>query len=150
MALVRAPHHAPSDPTITHFFHTLAIVTFDKPISAPSSRDDQCVTPRRSDGASKVRRTIATSSICCGRPALDSATAGVLATDGAGWLRKSYAQLRTTLGLVVGSDVQAFDADLSALAGLPGAQGDVLYRDATQWQRLPKGAPVRCCGSTRH
>ena len=31
--------------------------------------------------------------------ALDSATAGMLATDGAGWLRKTYAQVRTALGL---------------------------------------------------
>lgn len=31
--------------------------------------------------------------------ALDSATAGALATDGAGWVRKTYAQLKTALGL---------------------------------------------------
>ena len=31
--------------------------------------------------------------------ALDSATANALATDGAGWIRKTYAQLKTALGL---------------------------------------------------
>lgn len=34
---------------------------------------------------------------------------------------------------------QASDADLTALAGLAGVQGDIIYRDATTWQRLPKG-----------
>jgi hypothetical protein len=32
--------------------------------------------------------------------AIDASTAGVLATDGAGWIRKTYAQLKTALGLV--------------------------------------------------
>lgn len=34
---------------------------------------------------------------------------------------------------------QNLDADLTALAGLAGVEGDIIYRDATQWQRLPKG-----------
>jgi hypothetical protein len=34
--------------------------------------------------------------------ALDSATAGAMATDGSGWIRKTYAQLKTALGLVAG------------------------------------------------
>lgn len=46
---------------------------------------------------------------------------------------------RATLGLTIGADVQAYDADLAAIAGLSGVQGDVIYRDASQWQRLPKG-----------
>ena len=31
--------------------------------------------------------------------ALDSATSGVMATDGAGWIRKTYAQFKTAIGL---------------------------------------------------
>lgn len=46
---------------------------------------------------------------------------------------------RTTLGLAIGTDVQAYDPDLTAIAALSGVQGDLLYRDGTQWQRLPKG-----------
>jgi hypothetical protein len=34
--------------------------------------------------------------------ALDSATAGALSTDGAGWIRKTYAQLKTALSLAKG------------------------------------------------
>lgn len=34
---------------------------------------------------------------------------------------------------------QSSDADLTAIAGLSGVRGDVIYRDATQWQRLAKG-----------
>ena len=44
------------------------------------------------------------------------------------------------LGSVDNVQQQPLDADLTALAGLVGVQGDILYRDATQWQRLPKGS----------
>ena len=50
--------------------HTLATFTFDRPISAASSRDDQCVTPSRPGGGSKVRNTTATSSVVRGLPGL--------------------------------------------------------------------------------
>jgi hypothetical protein len=41
------------------------------------------------------------------------------------------------------SGAQPLDADLTALAGLAGVQGDIIYRDATQWQRLPKGTALQ-------
>jgi hypothetical protein len=40
------------------------------PSSAPSSRDDQCVTPSRSGGGSRVASTTPTSSTTAGRPGL--------------------------------------------------------------------------------
>lgn len=50
---------------------------------------------------------------------------------------------RTTLGLVIGTDVQAFDTDLNSLAGLTLAQGDILYRSATQLTNLAAGTSGR-------
>lgn len=35
---------------------------------------------------------------------------------------------------------QPFDADLTALAAIAGAEGDLIYRNATVWTRLAKGA----------
>ena len=47
---------------------------------------------------------------------------------------------RTTLGLVIGTNVQAYDAALASLAGLSLAEGDVLYATAADTlARLPKG-----------
>jgi hypothetical protein len=51
----------------------------------------------------------------------------------------SASTARSNLGLAIGSNVQAWDADLDALAGLSGLQGDIIYRDGTQWQRLGAG-----------
>ena len=39
----------------------------------------------------------------------------------------------------IGVTVQAYDADLDALAAIAGVEGDILYRNATTWTRLPKG-----------
>jgi hypothetical protein len=45
----------------------------------------------------------------------------------------NYAAMLTALG------GQPLDTDLTAIAGLSGVRGDVIYRDAAQWQRLAKG-----------
>lgn len=50
--------------------------------------------------------------------ALDSATAGVMSTDGAGWIRKTYVQLKTALGLVK-ADVGLGSVDNTADASKP-------------------------------
>lgn len=46
---------------------------------------------------------------------------------------------RTALGVVIGTDIQPYDADLAAFAGLAGVQGDVLFHNGTSWNRLPAG-----------
>jgi hypothetical protein len=55
------------------------------------------------------------------------------------WASRTAAQARTTLGLVIGTNVQAWDADLDALAGIAGVQGDIIYRNASTWVRLAPG-----------
>jgi hypothetical protein len=50
--------------------------------------------------------------------ALDSATAGALVTDGSGWIRKTYAQLKTALGLVK-ADVGLGNVDNTADTAKP-------------------------------
>jgi hypothetical protein len=51
-----------------HLFQILPTQTWEIPNWAASSREDQCVTPKRSGGGSNVADTTATSSTCAGRP----------------------------------------------------------------------------------
>ncbi len=39
----------------------------------------------------------------------------------------------------IGSSIQAYDADLAAIAAINPSQGDILYRNATEWSRLGAG-----------
>jgi hypothetical protein len=48
-------------------------------------------------------------------------------------LSQTYATMLTSIG------AQPLDTDLTSLSGLTLVAGDILYRDATQLQRLPKG-----------
>jgi hypothetical protein len=52
----------------------------------------------------------------------------------------SASTARTNLGLAIGTDVQAYDADLATLAAISGVRGDMLYYGASGWARLPKGS----------
>lgn len=48
------------------------------------------------------------------------------------------ANVRTAAGLVIGTDVQAYDADLAGIAGLSFVNGDIIYYNSSM-QRLAKG-----------
>lgn len=50
------------------------------------------------------------------------------------------AAARTTLGLVIGTDVQAYNARLADIAGVSWAQGDVVYYNGTNLVRLAPGS----------
>lgn len=50
------------------------------------------------------------------------------------------ATVRTTIGTVIGTNVQAYDNTLTELAAISGVQGDIIYADGTDsWTRLAKG-----------
>lgn len=49
------------------------------------------------------------------------------------------ATARTNLGLVIGTDVQAYDSDLAAIAAIAPSRGDVLFYNGTAWARLAAG-----------
>lgn len=70
---------------------------------------------------------------------LTATTDNFLVSVSSAWSSRTPAQVRTTLALVIGTDVQAFDADLSALAGVSGTN-TIYYRSASNtWTAVAIG-----------
>ena len=55
---------------------------------------------------------------------------------------RSYAEVRTDLGLVIGTNVQAYDAELTIIAGLSIADGNLMVGNGSTWV-VESGATVR-------
>lgn len=53
--------------------------------------------------------------------------------DGSTYVNMNGAAARTAMGVVIGTDVQAHDADLDALAGITHADGDFIVSNGTAW-----------------
>lgn len=71
-----------------------------------------------------------------------SGTAGVttLTSAARGLLDDANAStMRTTLGVAIGSDVQAYDAELAAIAAVTTTKGRILVADGSTWQPLAVG-----------
>lgn len=62
-------------------------------------------------------------------PTLDNFIVG----NGTSWVLETPAQVRTSLGLVIGTNVQAWDADLDSIAGLAGTTGFLRKTAANTW-----------------
>jgi hypothetical protein len=78
-----------------------------------------------------------------GGPVTGSGTitiAGTLAVANGGTGATTAGSARTNLGLAIGVNVEAWDADLDTIAALVPIRGDILYRDATSWSRLALGS----------
>jgi hypothetical protein len=75
--------------------------------------------------------------------------AGTLTTDANGNVSAANASTaRTNLGLVIGTDVQAYDADLAALAALSGTN-TIYYRSgANTWSPVTIGSNITFSGGT--
>lgn len=58
---------------------------------------------------------------------------GVIIGNGTNFVIESGSTLRTSLGLAIGSDVQAYDADLAAIAALTPTDDDIIQRKAGAW-----------------
>lgn len=58
---------------------------------------------------------------------LTATTDNFIVSVSSAWASRTPAQVRTTLGLVVGTDVQAFDADLTTLSGSTGTKDNTTY-----------------------
>lgn len=57
----------------------------------------------------------------------------IIVGDGANWVAESGATARTSLGLAIGTNVQAYDAGLTDIAGLAVTDGNIIVGDGANW-----------------
>lgn len=57
----------------------------------------------------------------------------IIVGDGTDWVAESGATARTSLGIAIGSDVQAYDADLAAMAALANTNSNFIVGNGSTW-----------------
>jgi hypothetical protein len=57
----------------------------------------------------------------------------IIVGDGANWVAESGATARTSLGVAIGTDVQAYDAQLADIAALAVTDGNIIVGDGANW-----------------
>ncbi len=65
--------------------------------------------------------------------ALAVTDSNIIVGNGSTWVAESGATARTSLGLAIGADVQAYSAKLSAIAGLSDADNNIIVGSAGGW-----------------
>lgn len=64
---------------------------------------------------------------------LTATTDNILMSVASAWASRTPSQVKTALGLVIGTDVEAHDADLTTIAGLTPTNDDIIQRKAGAW-----------------
>lgn len=80
-----------------------------------------------------ARTTVRGEQIADGTVSLTADVKDVLPIANGGTNGSTASAARTALGLAIGTDVQAYDADLAAVAGLSPANDDIVQRKAGAW-----------------
>lgn len=118
--------------------------TFVLSTNAPGTLGDWKELRRPTDVVQAVAGLTGTITAAALKTALVIAAADItdLSANGRSLIKAAdYAAMRALLGLGVGTDVQAYDADLAAIAALAPADGTVIARVAGAWTAISPGAP---------